>query len=285
MGVMGGLSRKLRDLYVDLRYADQDERWLRRHHPVVAEGGAWATPKYADDDFATFLHVASTPEINRELAYQEAMLRYVHGDDVNRHLWVDGVDRLRAEVGRRGRSGGARVAAGGGARSRATGGVPSRAKHATMPLAVLDGASSILLRRVDDGHYEGAIHGVDVRVVRVAVGYHPHHHTYSKQPEWKVYARESQVLLADGNGTMKGAVAQAARSVELRGTRPTGRPTDLIQVGSARSGQYVTRDGSVRVNAVSSRSGFGHDYVAQCVADDHEVAYATSVADLQRKLR
>jgi hypothetical protein len=140
-----------------------------------------------------------------------------------------------------------------------------------------------LLVRVEDGRYEGSIRGVDVRVVRLVVGTHPHYHTYSKQPHWKVYAREGNVLLADGHTTMKGAVAQAARGVELREMRPTGRPTDLLPVGSRRSGRYMTRDGSVRVNAVRGRADF--EYMAHRVADDAEIVPPTSFAQVQRRLR
>jgi Tat protein secretion system quality control protein TatD with DNase activity len=77
------------------------------------------------------------------------------------------------------------------------------------------------LNRINDGRYEGLIAGVGVRCVRVTVGVHPHYHTTSKQPHWKVYARAGNVLLADGHTTMHAACDAAARSIGHRGLDKT----------------------------------------------------------------
>lgn len=77
------------------------------------------------------------------------------------------------------------------------------------------------LTRIDDGRYEGLIRGVMVRCVRVTVGVHPHYHTTSKQPHWKVYAKTGNVLLADGNTTMVAACEMADRSIGFRGLDET----------------------------------------------------------------
>ena len=75
------------------------------------------------------------------------------------------------------------------------------------------------LKRIRDGLYEGLIQGVFVSVHRTACGYHPLYHTSSKQPNWTVVipGQGTRILLADGQGTMSGAVDQAEHAILFHG--------------------------------------------------------------------
>lgn len=45
--------------------------------------------------------------------------------------------------------------------------------------------------RIEDGVYTTILLGAKVRVVRGVVGIHPHYHTFSHQPMWKVQVADA----------------------------------------------------------------------------------------------
>lgn len=65
-------------------------------------------------------------------------------------------------------------------------------------------------KRTSDGLYEGKIGDTHVRVTRGTVGTN-RYGDYSKAVEWK--ARANGRVIADGHGTMSGAIAQARRAL------------------------------------------------------------------------
>lgn len=90
---------------------------------------------------------------------------------------------------------------------------------------VLEEGKRPYFRRVGDGEYRGAIHGVPVLLVRHKLGRHQWYHTYSNQPHWIAYhAVEGGKVLSDGNGTMKGAIEGAEQAIRMRGL---AKPEDI----------------------------------------------------------
>ncbi len=69
--------------------------------------------------------------------------------------------------------------------------------------------------RTAPGIYEATIAGLTVRVTRTKCGTHRTEGSFSRQPNRT--ARVGSIVVADGNGTLSGAVECAAQAIEARG--------------------------------------------------------------------